>query len=1598
MGRNAYKYFGVFLILFFSILFPKSVGAATNIYYSVGQNVSDHKTGSPTITISGTTATFSVAQTATNMGIGDVITYGGQRVFISGKQSTSIWNVITATGTVPIATTTATVTSIAHAFASIAQAFGQYYAASATTTDFLNTNNLVTADYILHIPLYYDTGRDIGNGTNIQQIITGPDNYIRIYTPTSTTSEVNTSQRHSGSWDNTKVYLECTASCGVGMLDTRVQHIRIDGLQIKGGYAPIYARSYDSSLPLTMHISNSIIEGVSNYGNITFSAIGGTGTALRQVYVWNNIIYNGQRGIVFGSNSIGGLSYFYNNTFYNLSVAAVNGAANTAVFKNNLFASSTVFFSNATVAAGSNYNSTASTTLGYAVSGGGNANDRLNQTLTFVDVNLGDFHITSGATGALDVGENLSADGNLSFNTDIDGEPRPYNVTWDIGADEDQGVDDAPPNLSAGLPSNTIAQGNVSTSISLVTNENASCKYATTTGTAYAAMTDTFSTTGGTTHSTTVTGLSDGRRFHYYIKCQDGSSNASTDDYEISFWVSALPGGIWYAESCSVSHTNQALAVTNAGDTLQIPSGTCTGYSSSAGLGVNKAITVRGAGIDSTILQIADNSGTWNSAAFPITAAATIENLTIQTGTVNSGTAFAIGANGVRITGLKYLNQAATTNGYFVVSNGFYGLIDKNDITGGAGNNELIFSRAPTDSWQTPDSLGEKNNLYIENNIFRGAGYVNDCNSNGRCVVRNNVVTAAMKVDGHGLASNSPARGVRHMEVYNNTWTLSGTQTTMELRGGTGMVFNNIGTNSGLRLHEYCATATWANCGGVILTVADYPITDQIGVGMDPKVAGSEPMYLWLNRNSGSIWQISLGYGNDALLSPIIVANRDYYNEVSSFDGTSGVGSGLLSARPATCTAGVGYWATDQGSNWDITNGTANDGMLYKCTATNTWTANYIPYAYPHSLTATSTTGTHEVDTGMGARMFGDGKFYGIATTTPSGTFADISITPGTTADGWVDVAITTWENTGTRQKVWTESIPTLKSTTTVHVIGDLAANESYGVSVDGLLGDSITGDDCSGGICTSDNNGRITFTYSGGYSDHEFEVIQTSPDTTDPIISSVASSTSSTAATVTWTTNELADSKVSYGTAAGTYTTSTSSTSLVTSHNIGLTNLSASTLYYFVVVSADSSGNVSTSTENTLRTTATPDSTPPSRSSGSPSGAQAAGTTQVTIALTTDESATCKYGTTANTAYAAIANTFTTTGGTSHTQTITSLSNGTTYTYYARCTDGSNANSDDYVISFSVSSAAVVSSGGGGGGGGGGSAPYPRTPEGGFRFTATTTPEHKLKLSFHFGDDVTQIIISEKSDFRSTVYIGATTTIEWQRPIGNSIFVKFCNRYGNCSDTLTQTLASSTVLFVLPPPLPVASTTISFRYTFTRDLTLGARGEDVRELQKLLNAQNFPVSLTGPGSFGNETDFFGPATKAALITYQIAKKISPAIGYFGQLTRTSMGTGGVSAQNQTSPPKIERPLPTTKPVFIFTRDLGLGSVGDDVKMLQQFLNSQGFTIAANGYGSLGNETTLFGNRTQIQLIQFQKANNIFPAVGFFGPLTRATIMKLLQN
>lgn len=73
------------------------------------------------------------------------------------------------------------------------------------------------------------------------------------------------------------------------------------------------------------------------------------------------------------------------------------------------------------------------------------------------------------------------------------------------------------------------------------------------------------------------------------------------------------------------------------------------------------------------------------------------------------------------------------------------------------------------------------------------------------------------------------------------------------------------------------------------------------------------------------------------------------------------------------------------------------------------------------------------------------------------------------------------------------------------------------------------------------------------------------------------------------------------------------------------------------------------------------------------------------------------------------------------------------------------------------------------------------------------------------------------------------------------------------------------------------------------------------------------------------------------------------------------------------------------------TKNHSLWDTGADIKTLQQWLNTNGFTIATTGAGSLGNETSTFGNATYKTLIKFQKSKGL-PQTGYLGPMTRAAI------
>lgn len=81
-----------------------------------------------------------------------------------------------------------------------------------------------------------------------------------------------------------------------------------------------------------------------------------------------------------------------------------------------------------------------------------------------------------------------------------------------------------------------------------------------------------------------------------------------------------------------------------------------------------------------------------------------------------------------------------------------------------------------------------------------------------------------------------------------------------------------------------------------------------------------------------------------------------------------------------------------------------------------------------------------------------------------------------------------------------------------------------------------------------------------------------------------------------------------------------------------------------------------------------------------------------------------------------------------------------------------------------------------------------------------------------------------------------------------------------------------------------ITSSAPSVSSAFYRNLKVGSEGEDVRALQRFLNNNGYTVSTTGIGSPGNETIYFGQATKNALIKWQIANGLE-GVGEVGPKT-----------------------------------------------------------------------------------------------------------------
>ena len=192
-------------------------------------------------------------------------------------------------------------------------------------------------------------------------------------------------------------------------------------------------------------------------------------------------------------------------------------------------------------------------------------------------------------------------------------------------------------------------------------------------------------------------------------------------------------------------------------------------------------------------------------------------------------------------------------------------------------------------------------------------------------------------------------------------------------------------------------------------------------------------------------------------------------------------------------------------------------------------------------------------------------------------------ISNATTTNTTYNSTHVTWTtNENSDSKVWYAATTPISATGSTPTVSSPILVKSHDLTIAGLSASTtyyylVQSNDASGNIGTS--------------TEQSFTTLPVPADITAPVISGVsATSTATTTASVTWTTNEPADSTVWYATSTPVSTataSSTSSAALVTGHSIDLSELSASTLYYYFVGSKDSALNTATSTESSFTTLA---------------------------------------------------------------------------------------------------------------------------------------------------------------------------------------------------------------------------------------------------------------------------------------------------------------------------------------------------------------------------------------------------------------------------
>jgi hypothetical protein len=435
--------------------------------------------------------------------------------------------------------------------------------------------------------------------------------------------------------------------------------------------------------------------------------------------------------------------------------------------------------------------------------------------------------------------------------------------------------------------------------------------------------------------------------------------------FESTAWAACTGSSPTWTSTPDYASVSSCVTSASRNDTINVRAGSATWASE---LNLTKGVSLIGAGIGNTIITSSQNPVIL--IAPDATAISNSETIRVSGFTLdgNNTAGAAIQASGAASNGTKpwktliiddnkIQNFAATTDGCINTARGqTRGVIYKN-IFDRCGMILRPLGNDDTVEWENPAynqfTYGMADQLFFEDNtILYSSAYTGNGNSaiiqsdqGMRVVVRFNSWNVVNLNQGgtdfsdtHGFqnynGSSNGQSGTFIVEYYDNTLVGS-------VEAGVGRMFNHRGSWGMHFDNTYTGPSNM------------YSNVDQYNGGCTNQIVPAPISYNPLVNNTYSFHNLSNGTELPMTSGPAnacgVTENNNWWNYKASFNGTVGIGRGPIASRPNTCTTGVGYWATDQGS-WNAKLPTNTSGILYKCTAPNTWTPYYTPYTYPHPL------------------------------------------------------------------------------------------------------------------------------------------------------------------------------------------------------------------------------------------------------------------------------------------------------------------------------------------------------------------------------------------------------------------------------------------------------------------------------------------------------------------------------------------------------------------------------------------------------------------------------------------------------------------------